>query len=191
MHKNNTIVKHNEEQYILRLKKVLLVSGVVLSSLMSMSTVSAGSYVYNYICTLTCPNASAIFIIADLNKSVYLPNEQITMIADVTGDDNPQPSDPYVVGNAPGYPLSADLYPTPMTSSQIRQGINFKSVVIGNAPATAGSYAAYEKIGTSGYSPINSGYNLPFTVSSPPTVQINFSFLDALDVLFTKLIKNS
>ncbi len=61
--------------------------------LLSFQSASAVAYFQLfYSCIGSCPEATGIFANFDLDKASYAPNEQVTLFADISSDDNPQPS---------------------------------------------------------------------------------------------------
>lgn len=148
--------------------------------LLSAQSTSAGAaYVLTYSCLGACPQATNIYINLDLDKSSYSPNEQVVLYGDVSSDDNPQPVNavsPIGKGKLPGGSWSADMFPITYSDFAIKNTV-YSSVVLGNAPVTAGSYTATAFGGSGGYRS-QSNQPIPFTVANPvPSVSLYFSYL--------------
>ena len=137
------------------LKKVSI--GMFLSYLMILSVkdVSAASFILYYSCfPKYCPQASAIYISLDLDKTDYAPNESVTLFGSADSDDNPQPPgkvSPIGRGTAGIFRPSIDIFPNTYTNFEMTNGLVNGSVILGNAPSSQGRYFTPVFGGAGGY----------------------------------------
>lgn len=118
------------------------------------------------------PNPSSIYLVINLDKSSYTASTNVTMNVMWNSDDFPLNNDVFgASGELPGQSSFTSV--STWTGGPLPTTV-LGSVVLGQAPSTAGNYNALVKGNAGSNYSVPAAQNISFSVTVPTTVDVHF-----------------